>query len=124
MKKLLLLLLAAMSLAAQTYTFSDGRSGTRLEFAANEAYVTVGGTQNRVEALARVKSALGAELKSAMESGGSGFVVEFATTARKALGIQGGKLRLEPFRTAAPVCSMPRKCGVRLRGDLAPAGCW
>jgi len=103
MKKLLLLLLAAMSLAAQTYTFSDGGRRTRLEFAANEAYVTVGGTHNRGEAMARVKGAFGAELKSAMESGGSGLVVEFATTARKALGIQGGKLRLEPFRTAAPV---------------------
>ena len=81
MKNLLVLLLAAMSLAAQTYTFSDGGRRTRLEFAANEAYVTVGGTQNRSEALARVRSAMGAEVK-AIESGGSGYVVEFTTAAK------------------------------------------
>lgn len=103
MKNLILLLLAAMSLAAQTYQFSDGGRRTRMEFAPNEAYVTVSREQSRREALARVRKALGANVKSADETGGSGFVVVLATPARRALQLQRNKSLAESFQSAAPV---------------------
>ena len=102
MKKLLLLLLAAiLPLLAQTYDFSDGGKPTRMQFAPNEAYVSV---KHRTEALSRVKKALGADLRSTTETGESGLVIEFSKPARAAaLALYSGKSHVEGVTSAAPV---------------------
>ena len=90
MKKPLMSLLAAIPMLAQTYTFSDGGKSVKMEFAPNEAYVSVAHAKDRSAAMAKMKKTLGGSLKSSEEVGDAGFVVVLKKPAREAL------------RTAAP----------------------
>lgn len=105
MNKLFLSLFAAIPMLAQVYTFSDGGKPTRMEFAPNEAFVSVAQTRDRAAAMARVQKALGADLKSAEETGEAGFVVVLSKPARHAAQAlhSSGKSRVEGVSSAAPV---------------------
>ena len=103
-KRLIWLLLAALPLLAQTYTFSDGGKPTRMEFAPNEAYVGLDQSKDRTAAMSRVKKTLGADVKSAVETGESGFVVVLSKPAGEAVkSLQSGKSKLQEVKSAAPV---------------------
>jgi subtilisin family serine protease len=102
--KLVVMLSATISLMAQTYTFSDGGKQTRLEFAPNEAYLTVVPGADRKAAIATVKKTLGSTAKSTAEAGEAGFVLTLSKPARETVkALRTGKSRVEGLDSAAPV---------------------
>lgn len=104
MKKLLFVLWAALPLAAQIYTFSDGGKPERFEFAPNEAYISFDRATDRSAAMARVKKTLDANMESASETGETGFVVVLSQPAREAVKkLRSGKSQFEAVRSVAPV---------------------
>jgi len=80
LKVIISLLLAALPLIAQTYTFSDGGRTARMELAPNEAYLTAG--SDRSTTIASLKKKLGTELRSLDVTGEAGIVVTLSKPTR------------------------------------------
>lgn len=105
MVKISSMLLAGMTLAAQTYTFSDGGKPTRVEFAADEVYLAAKSNAARKATIEKVKGRLGRQVKAVAvaEAGGSGFVVRLSGPARDAVKKVRGQGGVAEVESAAPV---------------------
>lgn len=100
--KLFGLLAVSVTLIAQTYTFSDGGKRARMEFAPNEAYLTVKPGSDRKAAIAKARQAAGEQTKAVGDTGGAGFLMTFHGPAREAVKTLR-KSKMESIQSAAPV---------------------
>ena len=105
MKNFLIFLLAATSLLAQSYTFSDGGKRIGVDAAPDQVYVMVKSGTDRQAALASVRKTLGGQLKTTVEVGDRGFVLTLAgaspDASKRFRARQSSSL--EQLESAAPV---------------------
>jgi len=82
--RVLLLLLATLTMAGQTYTFSDGGTRVRVDAAPDQVYVAVPAGADRPTALQSIRQSLGSPVKSIIETGAGGYVLTLANPVRSA----------------------------------------
>lgn len=86
MKPILLLLAAALTLASQTYTFSDGGARIRVDAAPDQIYIAIPAGTDQPTALANIRKSLGSQgnnsIRSVKQTGAGGYVLTLAQPAK------------------------------------------